>query len=172
MSSDVKSRTPPAPMTLLRSFIDAEPIAASVAEARWTLRESAFGTIECLDPTEHGKLSGQICEYFAQQQLLTAFSKSLDQTLLSFAGNIVRTSSRNDVCLSWRQLRSSHAIASLAVNIGSRPIQIECEGNDQAVVSLATGEAVLMSLRAGLSFRLSGSKQGLYFIEGYYFSAN
>lgn len=168
MKSDTKPQPEIPPLTLLRAFIDPTPMVDSIANAHWREQHSEHGLIESLDPTLHGQLTGQICEYFSQQQLLSVFSKSLDQPLVTFAGNIIRNKPNCASALRWQSLGQADVAAALIVNIGKQAVRIGCIQYRQAEVSIESGEAVLMSFAENLEFELLGDPQNIQLVQGYY----
>jgi hypothetical protein len=154
------------PLALLKSFVETEQFLQITGQANWYRRESSMGSVRAIDPVKHGKITGQICEYFSQPKLLEALSGLAGIQLDHFVGNIIRCSARSSDRLSWQHPGSLDAGVALAVNIGTAPAGVRCLADD-LIVDFQPGDAVIMALGPGQRNELVVTGTQATLIEGY-----
>jgi hypothetical protein len=154
------------PVALLQSFVETEQFLQITAQADWYRRESSMGSVLAIDPVKHGKITGQICEYFSQPKLLEALSGLAGIQLDHFIGNIIRVCVPASDRLSWLHPGSPDAGVALAVNIGTAPAGIKCL-QDDLIVDFRPGDAVIMALGPGQRNELVVTETQTTLIEGY-----
>jgi len=154
------------PLVLVQSFVETEQFLQITAQASWYRRESPLGSVRAIDPVKHGKITGQICEYFSQPKLLETFSGLAGIQLDHFVGNIIRCSAHSSDMLSWLHPGRPDAGVALAVNIGTAPAGIKCL-QDGIIVDFQPGDAVIMSLELGQRNDLVVTRAETTLIEGF-----
>ena len=150
----------------MQSFVDPEQFLQIATRANWCRRESPMGSVSAIDPEKHGRITGQICEYFSQPKLLEALSGLAGIPLDHFVGNLVRCSAHSSDLLSWLHPGTPDAGVALAVNIGTAPARIKCS-QDNIIVDFQPGDAVVMALEAGQQNELVVSGAEVTLIEGF-----
>lgn len=125
-----------------------------------------MGSVRAIDPVKHGKITGQICEYFSQPKLLEAMSGLAGIQLHHFVGNIIKCSADANELLSWRHPGRPDAGVALAVNIGTAPATIKCL-QDGVIVEFQPGDAVIMALEPGQRNQLVVTDADVTLIEGF-----
>jgi hypothetical protein len=154
------------PLALLQSLIDIEQFLQITDQASWYRRESPLGSVRAIDPAKHGRVTGQVCEFFSQPQLLASLSQLAGIPLHHFVGNIVRCSAHSGEMLSWLHPGTPDAGVALAVNIGTAPAGIKCLG-DGVIVNFQPGDAVIMALGPGQRNEIVVTGAEATLIEGF-----
>jgi hypothetical protein len=154
------------PLALMQSLVDPEQFLQIATQAQWYRRESPMGSVLAIDPVKHGKITGQVCEYFSQPKLLEALSGLAGIPLDHFVGNLIRCSAHSSDRLSWLHPGKPDAGVALAVNIGTAPARIKCSQGD-IIVDFQPGDAVIMALGTGQQNELVVSGAEVTLIEGF-----
>ena len=148
------------------SFVDAEQSLQVAAQACWFRRESPMGSVQAIDPVKHGRVTGQICEYFSQPKLLQALSGLAGIQLDHFVGNLIRCSAQSSDMLRWRHPGRPDAGVALAVNVGTAVARIK-SSQDGIIVDFQPGDAVIMALESGQRNDLIVTGVEVTLIEGF-----
>jgi hypothetical protein len=160
-------------VVLLADFLEApqlQQFAEIIEQARWYQRKSRSGSLQALDPAHHGLITGQVCQFLSQQQVLDGLAEILGCGLGHFIGNIVRDPVTTQSSHAWHSSFAPDCSAALVVNIGNTCQQIHTTGLCQAV-EFQPGDAVLMKLVAETRHELAACSSSGTLLEGYFLSA-
>ena len=155
------------PFAVLRSFIDTGQFSQILANATWYSRASRLGSVQAVDSTRHGQLTGQVCDYVSQARMLESLSQLAGVQLDHFLGNIVRCSGKRDSWLYWEHPGRPDAGIALVANIGQTPAKIQNVQHDVSV-DILPGDAAVMALGPNQRNELVITDLETTLIEGYF----
>jgi hypothetical protein len=134
-----------------------------LGDAQWFERQSRWGRLDCLDPSQHGLITGRIGEFLSQPAVMQNLGAVLNQACSHFVGNIVRQRPDAGHRFQWRDDYPAEACAALCVNLGPAAVGIATV-DDRHTLTLAPGDASLMTLTHTHQLQVA-ERPGL-FIEG------